>query len=100
MGFVGKGIPVEHLMSVSGVLLAAVSWEVVGGFAISNGLCKTSQQNAFRRFGCCVWGVHTAFVQHCLGWEECLKLLPRALDVLRYLCHSVGALKPRVRCPK
>lgn len=41
------------------------------------------------------------FVQHyCMGWEERVKLLPHALDVLRYLCHCVSALRPMVRCPE
>lgn len=30
-----------------------------------------------------------------MGWEDWVKLLPRALDVPRYLCHCVSALKPR-----
>lgn len=46
-----------------------------------------------------VFGGDTVFVQHCMGWEEWVKLLPRALDALGYLCHSVNALKPTLRCP-
>lgn len=30
LGFVGKDIPVENLMSVNGVLVVTVSWEAVG----------------------------------------------------------------------
>lgn len=54
LGFVGRDIPVENLMSVNGVLLVAVSWEAMGGFAISNE-CKTSQMLS-EVWMCCLGG--------------------------------------------
>lgn len=86
-------------MSVNGVLLVAVSWEAVEGLAISNELCKPSQDfpDAFRGLDVLLGGLT---LHYCMGWEEWLKLLPRALSVLSYLCHSVRALQPMVRCPK
>lgn len=100
MSFVGKGIPVEDLMSVNGILLVAVSWEAVGGLASVMGCARLPNKMLLGGLDTEL-GVDTAFVQHyCMAWEEWVKVPPHALDVLGYLCHSVSALKPAFRCPK
>lgn len=62
------GVPVENLMSVNGVLLVAVSWEAVEGLAISNELCKPSQDfpDAFRGLDVLFEGL-TLHLLHGLG---------------------------------
>lgn len=66
LGFVGKGIPVENLMSVNGILLVAVSWEAVGGLVSVVGCARLPNKML-------LGGLDTvfAFVQHyCMAWRS------------------------------